>query len=123
MQNYVFLVDIKKQPLNPIHPARGRDLLKKQKAAAHRLFPFTLILKKAVECPVLKPLTLKLDPGARYTGIALLDGENVIWLAELQHKGQQIKASLINRSALRRSRRSRKTRYRQPRLNNRLDLH
>lgn len=119
MQNYVFLIDTNKQSLNPIPPARARNLLSKGKAAVFRLFPFTLILKKAVENRTLKPLTLKLDPGSKFTGIALLDGEEVIWVAELQHRGQQIKSSLASRRALRCGRRSRQTRYRQPRFDNR----
>nr|WP_242056498.1 RRXRR domain-containing protein [Nostoc sp. FACHB-152] len=41
--NYVFLVDTNKQPLNPIHSARARELLNKNKAAIYRQFPFTLV--------------------------------------------------------------------------------
>ncbi|WP_414585161.1 RNA-guided endonuclease IscB [Scytonema sp. PCC 10023] len=119
MQNYVFVLDTNKQPLNPIPPARARELLTKQKAAVFRMYPFTIILRHAVSNPVLKQLTIKLDPGSRVTGIAVLDGENVIWIAELEHRGWQIKDSLLSRRSLRRSRRNRKTRYRQPRFNNR----
>ncbi len=119
MQNYVFLIDTNKQLLNPIPPARARELLKKGKAAVFRLYPFTLILKHLVENPILKPLTLKLDPGSKTTGIALIDGDQVIWAAELEHRGQQIKNALESRKSIRRVRRSRKTRYRAPRFNNR----
>lgn len=119
MQNYVFLIDTNKQLLNPIPPARARELLKKGKAAVFRLYPFTLILKHLVENPILKPLTLKLDPGSKTTGIALIDGDQVIWAAELEHRGQQIKNVLESRKSIRRVRRSRKTRYRAPRFNNR----
>ncbi|BAU04452.1 MULTISPECIES: RNA-guided endonuclease IscB [Nostocales] len=117
--NYVFLVDTNKQPLNPIHPARARELLNKNKAAIYRQFPFTLVLHKAIDNPVVRLLTLKLDPGSKTTGIALLDGENVIWAAELQHRGWSIKDALNSRRSLRRSRRSRKTRYRMARFDNR----
>lgn len=119
MQNYAFLIDTNKQALNPIPPARARELLKKGKAAVFRLYPFTLILKHSVENPILKPLTLKLDPGSKTTGIALLDGDQVIWVAELEHRGQQIKNALESRKSIRRVRRSRKTRYRAPRFDNR----
>ena len=43
----------------------------------------------------------------------------VVWAAELRHRGQKIKSDLDSRRAVRRSRRNRKTRYRKPRFNNR----
>ncbi|BAY48005.1 hypothetical protein SAMD00079811_74630 [Scytonema sp. HK-05] len=119
MQNYVFVIDQNKQPLNPISPARARELLTKQKAAVYRVYPFVIILKHAVDNPDPKPLTIKLDPGSKTTGIAILDQDKVIWVAELEHRGWQIKDALESRRSLRRSRRNRKTRYRQPRFNNR----
>ncbi len=119
MQNNVFVIDQNKQPLNPIPPARARELLTKQKAAVFRIYPFTIILKHGVDNPSPKPLTIKLDPGSKFTGIAILDEDKVIWCAELEHRGWQIKNSLESRGSLRRSRRNRKTRYRQPRFENR----
>ncbi|GAB1542033.1 hypothetical protein NUACC21_47060 [Scytonema sp. NUACC21] len=119
MQNYVFVIDQNKQPLNPISPARARELLTKQKAAVYRVYPFVIILKQAVDNSNPKPLTVKLDPGSRFTGIAILDQDKVIWAAELEHRGWQIKDALESRRSLRRRRRYRKTRYRQPRFNNR----
>ena len=119
MQNYVFVIDQNKQPLNPVPPARARELLNKQKAAVCRQYPFTIILKHLVCSPDTKTLTLKLDPGSKVTGIALLDGENVVWCAELEHRGYQIKEALLSRRQLRSSRRNRKTRYRKPRFYNR----
>lgn len=64
-------------------------------------------------------LKIKIDPGAKTTGIAILKNEVVLWAAELIHRGFQIRESLTSRRQLRRSRRNRKTRYRQPRFNNR----
>ncbi|MDJ0797741.1 MAG: RNA-guided endonuclease IscB [Calothrix sp. MO_167.B12] len=119
MQNYVFVVDLNKQPLNPIKPKQARRLLTLGKAAVLRMYPFTLILKTAIVHPKINSLTLKLDPGSKITGIALLDGENVIWCAELSHRGHQIKDALFSRRQLRSSRRNRKTRYRKPRFDNR----
>ncbi|MGB5768822.1 MAG: RNA-guided endonuclease IscB [Crocosphaera sp.] len=118
MQNFVFVLDTTKKPLNPIHPGQARRLLKQRKAAVFRRYPFTIILKEEVtETP--KTITLKLDPGSKFTGIALIQDNQVIWGAELQHRGQQIKDSLTSRRQLRRGRRGRKTRYRQPRFLNR----
>ncbi|MEG3927090.1 MULTISPECIES: RNA-guided endonuclease IscB [unclassified Microcoleus] len=67
-----------------------------------------------------KPIILKLDPGSQTTGIALVQGENIIFGAELAHRGQAIKASLESRRSLRRGRRNRHTRYRPARFLNRV---
>jgi 5-methylcytosine-specific restriction endonuclease McrA len=117
----VFVIDTNKQPLNPLHPGRARLLLKQGRAAVYRRYPFTLILKCAVEQPHLEPLRVKIDPGSKTTGIALVnDGSSeVVWAAELMHRGEQIKRDMDKRRALRKSRRQRKTRYRKPRFNNR----
>jgi 5-methylcytosine-specific restriction endonuclease McrA len=118
MSNYVFLIDTNKKPCNPIHPGTARNLLKTGKAAVFRRYPFTLILKIESVEPV-REIQLKIDPGSKTTGIALTQGSNVIWGAELTHRGQAIKASLESRKSLRRGRRNRHTRYRQARFLNR----
>jgi 5-methylcytosine-specific restriction endonuclease McrA len=117
----VFVLDATKQPLNPVHPGRARLLLKEGKAAVYRRFPFTLILKRALEAPTLHPLRLKIDPGSQTTGLAILNEPSgtVVWAAQLTHRGKQIKQRMDRRRAARRSRRQRKTRYRQARYNNR----
>jgi 5-methylcytosine-specific restriction endonuclease McrA len=117
----VFVLDTNKQPLNPVLPGRARLLLKQGQAAVYRRYPFTLILKRAVEQPRLHPLRLKVDPGSHATGLALVNDANgeVVWAAELLHRGEQIKRDLDKRRAARRSRRQRKTRYRKPRFQNR----
>ncbi len=116
----VFVLDRNKQPRNPIHPALARRLLKLGYAAVYRQYPFTLILKRTISAKPLKPVRLKIDPGAKTTGLALLQGNVIIWKAELTHRGFQIRESLTSRRQLRRSRRNRKTRYRKPRFLNRV---
>ena len=144
----IFVIDTNKQPLQPCHPARARQLLKKGKAAVYRRYPFTIILKReivdadnqprgaiarcghtarrrqslcAATAQRLPRLRLKIDPGSKTTGLAIVNDDtgDVVFAAELQHRGQQIKKSLDSRRASRRGRRSRKTRYRKPRFNNR----
>ncbi len=117
----VFVLDTNKQPLNPVHPGCARLLLKQGKAAVYRRYPFTLILKRTVERPELQPLRVKIDPGSQTTGLALVNdaSEEVVWAAEVRHRGGQIKRALDKRRAARRSRRQRKTRYRPPRFRNR----
>jgi 5-methylcytosine-specific restriction endonuclease McrA len=120
MSNYVFVIDTNKKPVGTVHPARARKLLSSQQAAVFRRYPFTIILKTAIpEDFQPRPLRVKLDPGAKTTGIAVLDNNKVVWAAELTHRGKQIRDRLISRSQVRRSRRIRKTRYRPARFLNR----
>lgn len=117
----ILVIDQDKRPLNPIHPAQARQLLRNQKAAIFRRFPFTLILKESQPDTTVSELRLKLDPGAKYTGIALVNNVSgeVVFAAELKHRGFAIRDALTSRRQLRRSRRNRKTRYRQARFLNR----
>ncbi len=63
-----------------------------------------------------KSCQIKIDPGSKTTGIAIVQDNKLIWAAELIHRGKQIKDDLESRRSLRRGRRGRKTRYRKPRL-------
>ena len=117
----VFVLDSHYKPLDPVHPGRARLLLKQGKASVYRRFPFTIILKITVDQNHLQPLRLKIDPGSQTTGIAVVNetsGE-IVFAAELIHRGKEIKKRLESRRAVRRSRRQRQTRYRKPRFNNR----
>lgn len=117
----VFVLDTNSQPLDPVHPGRARILLSQGKAAVFRRFPFCIVLKVAVDQPKVEPLRIKIDPGSKTTGIAVVNdvsGE-VVFAAHLQHRGGSIKKRLDARRAVRRSRRARLTRYRKPRFNNR----
>jgi 5-methylcytosine-specific restriction endonuclease McrA len=115
------VLDTQKRPLTPVHPGRARWLLKKRKAVVCKHYPFTIILKCEVESPVVKLLRLKIDPGSKTTGLALVNDSwgEVVFAAELTHRGQEIKKALDTRRAVRHQRRARHTRYRQPRFNNR----
>jgi len=119
LSNFIFVIDTHKRPLEPIHPGQGRLLLSQGKAAVYRRFPFTIILKEAQPEVTVSTLELKIDPGSKTTGFAILNGCNVIFAAELTHRGQAIKASLESRRSIRRNRRARTTRYRQARFLNR----
>jgi 5-methylcytosine-specific restriction endonuclease McrA len=118
MSNFVFVIDTDKRSLDPVHPGTARHLLNNGEAAVFRRYPFTIILKKAVDT-VPDPLVLKIDPGSKTTGFAILNHHQVIFAAELTHRGQAIQASLESRRSLRRGRRARHTRYRPARFLNR----
>jgi 5-methylcytosine-specific restriction endonuclease McrA len=119
--SYVFVVNTDRQPLNPIHPGIARILLKAGKAAVLKRYPFTIVLKTSIEKPTLTPLRLKLDPGGKTSGLVLLNDVSgqVVFAAELAHRGYAIKDALQSRRQVRRSRRNRHTRYRKPRFCNR----
>jgi hypothetical protein len=122
--NRVFVLNKDKQPLSPCHPARARELLEKKKARIFRHFPFTIILKTQKKEPKFQDTRVKIDPGSKTTGIAVIlecgkRGWVLVWAANLEHRGQSIVKKLISRRQQRRSRRNRKTRYRQPRFSNR----
>jgi 5-methylcytosine-specific restriction endonuclease McrA len=118
----VFVLDTNKQPLNPVHPGRARILLSTGKAAVLLRHPFTIILKTEAVNPQVQPFRLKLDPGSKTTGLALVNDTSgeVVFAAELAHRGQQIKKALDGRRAVRHRRRARHTRYRKPRFANRI---
>jgi 5-methylcytosine-specific restriction endonuclease McrA len=118
----VLVLDKQKHPLMPCHPARARQLLREGKAAVFHRAPFTIMLKERKGGET-QPVEIKLDPGSKTTGIALVvtgqRGRRVVWAAELRHRGQRVKKLLDKRRATRRSRRNRKTRYRKARFLNR----
>src|SRR5437867_7372886 len=119
---HVFVIDANREPLDPCAPARARQLLKKDRATVYRRFPFTIQLHdRTVTESVVHAHRLKIDPGSKTTGLAILNETTgqVIFAAELTHRSQRITAALARRRAVRRTRRQRKTRYRQPRFLNR----
>lgn len=117
----ILVLDSQRKPLMPCHPARARKLLTNGKAALFRRFPMTIILKDRVDGEV-QPITVKLDPGSKTTGIAWVGeferGSTVLGGIELQHRGQMIRNDLADRKGYRRGRRQRHARYRAPRFNN-----
>jgi hypothetical protein len=129
----VFVVDRHQKPLMPCSEKRARKLLARGRARVHRLMPFSIrLVDRTVNESVLQPVRIKLDPGSKTTGIALVresatvneeTGEihttvHVLNLLELHHRGQQISESLTARRQMRRRRRG-NLRYRKPRFLNR----
>jgi len=128
----VFVLDKQKRPLMPCTEKRARLLLERGRAVVVRLAPFTIRLKDRIGGAV-QPLRLKLDPGSRVTGLAIVRESETcnpdtgaverleygLWFGELAHRGQAIREALEQRRHYRRARRSRKTRYRAPRFLNR----
>ena len=121
----VFVLDARKRPLMPCSEKRARLLLKSRRARVARRYPFTIrLVGRRVEDSVLQPVKIKLDPGSKTTGIAVVRAEggnkptSVLFLAELAHRGRQISEKLTARRAFRRRRRG-NLRYRPARFSNR----
>jgi 5-methylcytosine-specific restriction endonuclease McrA len=129
----VFVIDKRKKPLMPCSEKRARKLLASGRARVHRLIPFSIRIvdREVVGCD-LQPVKIKIDPGSKFTGIAVVretksvdvaTGEigiaaHVLNLFELLHRGRQISEALTARRQMRRRRRG-NLRYREPRFLNR----
>lgn len=129
----VFVLDRSGHPVMPCTEKRARLLLARGRARVHHLVPFVIRLtdRHADSC-VLQPLSIKLDPGSKATGLALVrevkaiapdtgeitSGVAVLNLFELMHRGRQISEALTARRQMRRRRRG-TLRYRAPRFLNR----
>jgi hypothetical protein len=106
-----FVLDKNLKPLDPSHPARARELLQKGLAQVFKRYPFTIVLQdRVLEDSVTHTHRIKIDPGGKVTGVAVVTEETgrVTNALEVSHRGQQIKDSLESRRALRRGRRNRK---------------
>ena len=118
--NHVFVLNQNREPLDPVHPAVARMLIDGGQAAILRHSPFTIIMKMTVDGPT-HTYRIGVDPGSRKTGMVVVDNETneVVFAMEIKHRGSEIKKSLDQRRGVRRSRRSRKCRHREPRFLNR----
>lgn len=129
----VFVLDRSGKPLMPCSEKRARTLLESGRARVHRLHPFVIRLTDRTQADsALQPLRIKLDPGSKTTGLALVrdadhvDAESgeirraavVVSLMEMLHRGRQISEALTARRQMRRRRRG-NLRYRAPRFLNR----
>lgn len=74
-----------------------------EQAAVFRRYPFTIILKEACTTEP-TPVRIKVDPGSKTTGIAMVSDAtgHVVWAAELTLRGQQIRDDLQSRRARKR---------------------
>ena len=116
----VFVLNRSKKPLDMISHAKARILLKNKQAVVHKIYPFTIRLKDNSCGSQDRVYTVKIDPGSKHTGIAIVDDKDtVVMLAEVEHRGHIIKRDMNSRRVVRNSRRQRKTRYRESRFLNR----
>ena len=95
-----------------------RLLLKSQKAKVVRRTPFTIQLLETNKTYV-QPITLGVDAGSKHVGLSATTEKQELFSAELRPRND-VTNLMSNRSAMRRSRRNRTTRYRKPRFLNRV---
>ena len=102
----VLVLDKYHKPLMPCSEKRARKLLARGRARVHKLYPFTIRLvdRKAEDC-TFQPIKIKIDPGSKTTGIALVreseTATHVLNLVELAHRGRRISESLTARRQMR----------------------
>ena len=114
----VYVQSVDGAPLMPCSEAKARHLLKQHRARRVRNTPFTIRLKSVVDGHV-QPVSLGVDPGYRHIGLSATTGDRVLFEAVAECR-TDIPKLMEKRRSLRRNRRYRKTRYREPRFNNRV---
>ncbi len=113
----VFVLNKHGQPLMPCKPRKARILLKEKKAKIVSYEPFTIQLLYG-SSGYKQEVTIGVDTGAKNIGVAIKTENKVIAKGEIELR-DDIKSNLDTRRQYRRSRRNRKTRYRQARFDNR----
>lgn len=113
----VFVKNMRGQPLMPCKPQKARKLLKAKQAKIINYKPFTIQLTIATG-ETKQNIDIGVDTGSSHIGICIRSEDKILTKGEITLRND-VKSLLDIRRALRRNRRSRKTRYRQPRFLNR----
>ena len=112
----VIALDKHKRPLGFLTERRARILMEKRRACIYRVFPAVVIIKdvdsRAVEG--LPSYRIKIDPGSKHTGIAIVrnDTDEALFFLQVEHRGDQVHRNKQAQKNARRNRRSRGTGYR-----------
>jgi len=119
MTPMVYVLSKTGQPLMPTeNHAKVRVLLKQQKAKVVHRCPFTIqLLYDSTDYT--QPVSLGIDAGSRHIGVSATTETKVLYEADVTLRNDIVDLLSTRREA-RRTRRSRKTRYRKPRFNNRI---
>ena len=114
----VYVIDINGQPLMPTERCgKVRRLLKDGKAKVLNDCPFTIqLLYETTD--FVQDVNLGVDAGSKHVGVSATTKKKELYASEVELRNDVVK-NLSERRELRGSRRNRKTRYRQPRFNNR----
>lgn len=113
----VFVINKQGKPLMPCKKSTARKLLKENKVKIIKYNPFTIQLLYG-SSGYIQETTIGIDSGAKYVGMAIQSQNKVIAKGTIELR-KDVKQLLETRKIYRRSRRSRKTRYRKSRFLNR----
>src|SRR5438270_3383284 len=114
---FVYVLKCHRQPLMPCQPRKARWLLKEGKAKVVKMVPFTIQLLYG-SSGYKQAVSLGVDAGTHHIGVSAAASQNVLFEAEVLPRSD-IQELLATRLQYRRTRRSRKTRYRKARFLNR----
>lgn len=115
---YVYVLNKHGEPLMPCSPRKARLLLKQHKACVVKRTPFTIKLLYG-STGYKQPITLGVDAGSRHIGLSATTETHELYREEATPRNDVVNL-IATRRQFRRSRRSRKTRYRAPRFDNRV---
>ena len=114
----VYVVANDGQPLMPTNRyGKVYRMLRSGMAVVVKKCPFTIQLQYESERNV-QPVALGIDAGSKHVGVSATTKAKVLYESDVELRGDIVKL-LATRRQLRRSRRSRKTRYRPARFDNR----
>jgi N6-L-threonylcarbamoyladenine synthase len=114
---FVYVLNQRGLPLMPTGPRKARILLGQGKAKVIRRTPFTIQLIQATG-ETTQPVVLGVDAGTKHIGLSATTAKSALYEAEVILR-TDVQDLLAGRAQMRRARRNRKTRYRQPRFLNR----
>nr|DAF57429.1 MAG TPA: NinG recombination protein [Myoviridae sp. ctqfO1] len=115
----VYVISKEGQPIMPTeNHAKVRLLLKSNKARVVKRTPFTIQLVSTSKTYT-QEITLGVDAGSKHVGLSASTEKKELFAAELRPRNDVVNL-MSSRRELRRSRRSRTTRYRQARFLNRI---
>lgn len=110
-------MNMRGNPLMPCTQKKARILLKEGKAVIYKYDPFTIQLTYATG-ETKQDCHIGIDTGSKHIGMAITSENKVLFKGEIELR-QDVKSNIDTKHIYRRSRRNRKTRYRQPRFLNR----
>ena len=115
---YVYVINKHGQPIMPCKPQKARVLLQEGKATVVKQVPFTIKLLYG-SSGYKQPISLGMDAGSKHIGIVATTAKKVLYAEELSPRNDVVKLLSVRRQN-RRTRRNRKTRYREARFDNRI---
>ena len=114
----VYVLNKNRKPLMPCKPQKARKLLRNGKAKVIRREPFTIQLLYG-SSGYRQHITLGVDAGSKHIGLSATTSKKELFAGEVKLRTDIVNL-LSTRRQFRRSRRSRKTRYRKSRFLNRV---